>query len=207
MKTNKILMVITSLTLAAAIFTACSSKSDPDRQNSGIGENKSSNSDGVDTNQSENKDKFTSLNRFNAKTLDGEEYTSDDFSQTDVTVINIWSTSCGPCIDEMPDIAEFAKTLPDNVKLMTWCLDGEYDQSYAKQVLSESGYDGITLISGDGDMEKLNQEIMYTPTTIFVDSKGNIVGDAIIGGSMNLKKDYTEKINNVLESLGKEAIK
>ena len=35
----------------------------------------------------------------------------------DVTVINFWALSCGPCIVEMPDLAEFAGALPDNVQL------------------------------------------------------------------------------------------
>ena len=37
------------------------------------------------------------LNSFTARTLDGGSFTADDFSGADVTVINIWSTTCGPC--------------------------------------------------------------------------------------------------------------
>lgn len=203
----KILTAMASLILVAAAFTACGTKADSNGRNPKASESVGSNSDKNDTNQPENKSGLTSLNNFTANTLDGKEYTADNFSDADVTVINIWSTTCGPCIDEMPDIAEFTKTLPDNVKLITWCLDGDYDASYAKQVLSGSKYEGVTLTSGNGDMEKLNQEIMYTPTTIFVDGKGNIIGEALIGGSESLEKDYTEKINEALKALGKEAMK
>lgn len=164
-------------------------------------------SDSAQTDAPENKSGITSPNSFTAVTLDGGEYTADDFSEADVTVINIWSTTCGPCIREMPEIAEYEKTLPDNVKLITWCLDGAYDSEYTKELLSSLGYEGITLIGGDGDLEKMYFDIMYTPTTLFVDSDGNIVGEALIGSPEKLAETYTELINKTLKALGKEEMK
>ena len=57
------------------------------------------------------------LASFTAGTLDGGTFTQDDIMAKDVTVINFWAQSCGPCIVEMPDLAEFAGALPDNVQL------------------------------------------------------------------------------------------
>ena len=65
------------------------------------------------------------LASFTAGTLDGGTFTQDDIMDKDVTVINFWALSCGPCIVEMPDLAEFAGALPDNVQLVTVCLDGD----------------------------------------------------------------------------------
>lgn len=56
------------------------------------------------------------LKSFEAKTLDGNTFTQDDLAKKDVTVMNFWSTMCGPCVEEMPDIARFAKSLPENVR-------------------------------------------------------------------------------------------
>ena len=47
---------------------------------------------------------------------------------------------------------------------------------------------------------------MYTPTTIFVDSKGNQVGEAIIGADGNLSTVYKEHINKALTAMGKQVI-
>ena len=121
-----------------------------------------------------------------------------------MTVINLWATFCGPCIAEMPEIAEFRKTLPENVQLLTCCVDVADDGTLrsAQGILSEAGYDGITLLYPTGDLGKLSDDMMYVPTTIFVDSEGHLLGDAIIGGG-NVKENYTARINEALTAMGK----
>ncbi|MDO5401527.1 MAG: TlpA disulfide reductase family protein [Eubacteriales bacterium] len=152
---------------------------------------------------------FSNLNAFTAKTLDGGTFTQADLAKKDVTVINYWGLLCGYCIDEMPQIAEFAKTLPDNVQVITVCADAAYDDDLevAKQILSEAGFEGVTLVGGEGDYTKVLEEIQYTPTTIFVDKNGNTVGEAIVGDSENLSEAFTAGINVALVSQGKPELK
>ena len=144
---------------------------------------------------------------FTAKTLDGKVFTAADFAAADVTVINIWSTTCGPCIHEIPNIASYAASLPDNVQVMTWCLDAEVspDADKITGFLADCGFDGVTLTSGDGDMQSLYSSLRYTPTTVFVDSTGKMVSEPIIG-AVDIKTIYTEHINAALETLGKDKI-
>ncbi len=203
MKLNKFLTAAISAVLISVILASCTARKSEESDYMGS----IASSDSAQTDAPENKSGITSPNSFTAVTLDGGEYTADDFSEADVTVINIWSTTCDPCIREMPEIAEYEKTLPDNVKLITWCLDGAYDSEYTKELLSSLGYEGITLIGGDGDLEKMYFDIMYTPTTLFVDSDGNIVGEALIGSPEKLAETYTELINKTLKALGKEEMK
>ena len=146
------------------------------------------------------------LASFTAKTLDGADYTQADLAGADVTMINIWSTGCGPCINEMPELAAFAKTLPERIKLITYCGDGEEYASYAKEILDQSGFTGATLISGDGDLEKLLLSVQYTPTTVFVDGSGRLVGTAVIGAPENVAEGYTAAINEALAAAGKEPL-
>lgn len=146
--------------------------------------------------------KYGNLKSFEAYTLDGNPFTQDDLAEKDVTVINFWSLSCGPCIAEMPDLAEYEKGLPDNVQVVTVCLDGQNAADIAGEVLQEAGFEGITLLAGDGDFTKVCRLIMYTPTTLFADKDGNIVGDEIIGRQENLEESYTDAVNEVLRSAG-----
>jgi len=146
------------------------------------------------------------LKSFEAVTLDGGTFTQEDLAQKDVTIINFWSVTCGPCVAEMPDIAEFAQDLPENVQVITVCLDGSRNRETAENILQDAGYEGVTLIAGDGDLLKVANEIIYTPTTIAADKDGNIVGDAIVGRQKNLAEAYTEAADAVLKSMGKEAI-
>lgn len=145
------------------------------------------------------------LASFTAGTLDGGTFTQDDIMAKDVTVINFWALSCGPCIVEMPDLAEFAGALPDNVQLVTVCLDGNGNEDTAREVLEKAGFDGVTLISGSGDLLDLSRNLMYTPTTVFVDGEG-MVADAVIGGQEDLSGTFLAAVNAVLEGSGKAEI-
>lgn len=147
------------------------------------------------------------LNSFTARTLDGGSFTADDFSGADVTVINIWSTTCGPCIREMPELAKFAAGLPDTVRVMTWCIDAEYspDRSQIGQFMDDCGFHGITLTSGDGDMQTFLEQLQYTPTTVFLDSSGNLLSEPVIGAG-DIEIQYTAKINDGLTKLGKDTV-
>lgn len=149
---------------------------------------------------------FTNLNKFQAAALDGSEFTQDDFADRDVTVINFWALTCGPCIAEMPDLAELEKALPDNVQLITVCLDGGGSEELVEYVLEESGFEGITLVWGDGDLVTLSSELRYTPTTVFVDAEGNMAGDIVVGGKENLSEFYSQRINDILTGMGKAEI-
>ena len=147
-----------------------------------------------------------SLHSFSADTLDGGVFTQDDIAAKDVTVMNFWALSCGPCIVEMPDLAAFAGALPDNAQVVTVCLDGNGNEDTAREVLQEAGFEGVTLVSGDGDLAELCGNLMYTPTTLFADSQGNLVGDALIGVQKDLSGTYTAAVNRVLAASGKDEI-
>lgn len=151
------------------------------------------------------KPQFPDLHSFTAKTLSGGSFTAEDFADADVTAINIWSTTCGPCIREMPELAEYANSLPENLQIITWCLDAEYtkDSADISSFLEQSGFTGVTLISGDGDLQKLYGKLLYTPTTVFVDSAGNMVAEVIIGAG-DIETKYSAQFAAALEQLGIE---
>lgn len=147
-----------------------------------------------------------SLASFSAGTLDGGTFTQEDLAARDVTVLNFWALTCPPCIAEMPDLAAFAKALPDNVAVVTVCLDGYGSEDSVREILDEAGFQGATLITGEGDLLDLAGNLMYTPTTVLADSTGALVGEAIIGGQADLSGVYLEAVNQALEAGGKEAV-
>ena len=147
-----------------------------------------------------------SLASFTAADLDGEPFTQDDIAAKDVTVLNFWSTTCVPCLVEMPDLAAFAKALPETVQVVTVCLDGWGNEEAVRDFLAEAGFEGTTLVAGDGDFLDLCGNLLYTPTTVFADSQGQLVGDALIGRQAELSDVYLDAVNQVLEAGGKDAI-
>lgn len=147
-----------------------------------------------------------SLASFTATTLSGETFSQENLAEKDLTVVNFWATFCSPCISEMPDLAAFEEALPDHVALITVCLDGGGDLDAVQSILTKAGYNGVTLVSGDGDLGSLANQIVYVPTTVLVDSEGNLVGEPIIGGQKDLAATYLDAVNSALSSAGKAEI-
>ena len=154
----------------------------------------------------ETEDEPFRLESFTAETLDGGTFTQEDIVAKDVTVINFWATTCGPCISEMPELAAFAEALPENVQLVTVCLDGLGNEETVSMYLEEAGYTGATLVSGDGDFLTLCGQIVYTPTTVFLDAEGTLAVDPVVGGRESLAADYLAAVNAVLTAGGKDAV-
>lgn len=178
---KRITLLLTAVLAVGALLCGCSSKP-PEEQSEGLRE-------------------------FTAETLDGGSFSPEDIQAKDLTVINFWATFCSPCLEEMPDLAAFAKALPDNVRFLTVCLDADTERDSAVEILQQAGYEGITLVSGDGDFAKLSNRIQAIPTTVFVSSDGTLTGTEIVGGGMDdLSGTFLAAVNDALEASGKEAI-
>ena len=199
MNMKRTLSLLLAAVLALALLTGCGGKQASD----------SSTEDQTVPNEPAGKEgaaALGSLASFSAGTLDGETFTQEDIAAKDVTVLNFWALTCPPCIAEMPEIADFEKALPDNVAMLTVCLDGYGNEDSVKEVLENAGFEGVTLITGEGDLLDLANNLMYTPTTVLADSQGALVGEAIIGGQADLSAAYLEAVNQALEAGGKDAI-
>ena len=63
------------------------------------------------TQKKETTKKFSNLNisGFKTKNLYGKKINSDIFKNNKITMVNIFTTWCNPCIEEMPDIAKLYK--------------------------------------------------------------------------------------------------
>jgi len=121
------------------------------------------------------------LTDFSTTDLDGNTVTQEIFSDYDLTMINVWATWCGYCIEEMPALAELKTRLPENVNLITVCDDAEYEPELVQQILTESGANFQTL---KPTQEMISQLLAYAyafPTTFFVDSEGVLVVQPLSG--------------------------
>lgn len=147
-----------------------------------------------------------SLGMFEATALDGGTYTQADLAKTDVTVFNFWSTTCGPCVSEMDDLAALAVRLPDRVQVVNVCLDGSYNADRAREILDAAGFDGVTLVGGTNGFLDLCRGIQYTPTRVLVTGGGTVVGDALVGALPSLETTLVDAVNGVLAWSGDEQV-
>ena len=145
------------------------------------------------------------LSSFTATTLDGETADQSIFADYDITMINVWTTWCPYCINEMPDLEELYKGLPENVNLISICADADTESDLAGQIVSDNGLTYKTLVINDDLNTAVGYLVTGYPTTFFVDSKGYLAGDVQTGvprGTSTIDA-YMSLINDRLTQLGK----
>lgn len=142
---------------------------------------------------------------FATVTITGEEVTDELFSDYDITMVNIWATWCSPCVNEMDELQELYEGLDENVNLISICYDGGTETELANSIFSENGVEFMALIPDSEIEANILSSLLYFPTTIFVDSEGNIVGSRLEGApSSNVVETYNAYIEEALALVGIE---
>lgn len=137
--------------------------------------------------------------------LDGEEIRLGDLiPENRVTMMNIWGISCGPCLLEIPNLVRLREEYKDRgfeiIGLASDLLDpwGETDPDLLEEAGEiaadlEVSYPILVLT---GEVRK-QMQIIATPTTFFVNSKGEVIGDVIMG--TRSEAEWDRMIRDLLE--------
>ncbi|MCI8806036.1 MAG: TlpA family protein disulfide reductase [Clostridiales bacterium] len=134
--------------------------------------------------------------KFTAKDLKGNTVTENIFTEKDLTVVNIWGTFCNPCVEEMPELGEWAKIMPENAQLIGIISDIESENDnihydLAVKIMEKSKAD-FTQIIANKDFESVMSWVTGVPTTLFVDKSGKIIGKPIVGADVDGYKKFVE---------------
>jgi thiol-disulfide isomerase/thioredoxin len=107
------------------------------------------------------------LPAFRLKTLAGKEITNKDLKGK-VVMINFWSTTCGPCIKEMPELNEMKKQYQDVVFL----APAPEDAATVEKLIAKYPFDFEILPNAKKVFEEWG--IDSYPKNFFVDRQGII---------------------------------
>ena len=143
------------------------------------------------------------VGKFETKGVDGKDYTEKVFSDYDLTLVNIFTTWCSPCVYEIPELEKLYEEMKEKgvgvvgVVLDTVGDDGKQDDATVKKagVLQEKTKASYPFLIPDSTMMngRLNG-ISAFPETFFVDKEGNIVGETYSGShSLDEWKEIVEK--------------
>ena len=146
----------------------------------------------------------TDLSNLQTMDIDGKEFSGKNFSDYDLTMVNVFATWCSPCVQEIPDLAEIQKEMKDKgvniVGVVTDTVDqtGENQEALekAKLIRERSKAEYPFLIPDKSNFNGRLSGIQAFPETFFVDKKGQIVGETY-SGSHN-KKAWLEIIEKEL---------
>ncbi len=141
---------------------------------------------------------------FSGQDLEGNTVSSEIFSSSKLTMINVWATYCNPCLREMPELGELAADYsPEEFQIIGIISDVEEGseekmKDYAADLVAKTGADYTHLLLNESLYFSLLTEVSAVPTTFFFDSEGNLLNTIV--GSMD-KASWEEEINALLENL------
>ena len=152
---------------------------------------------------SSNAEDSTTVGKFETKGIDGKDYTEKVFSDYDLTLVNIFTTWCSPCVNEIPELEKLYEEMKEKgvgvvgVVLDTVGDDGKQDEETVKKagVLQDKTKASYPFLIPDSTMMngRLNG-ISAFPETFFVDKDGNIVGETYTGShTLDEWKEIVEK--------------
>lgn len=136
---------------------------------------------------------------FTAKDLDGNEVDQSVFANAKLTMMNIWATFCGPCINEMPELGELAAEGGTDYQIIGVCADlnGTGDMlEDAKEIVSQTKANYLHLQPAE-DLYPVLTASSSVPVTFFFDSEGKLVGKGILGAQD--KDTWSQVISERLE--------
>lgn len=136
---------------------------------------------------------------FSTLNVDGETVTQDIFRGKKVTMINCWETTCGFCINEMPELAEMEKELPEDAQILYLCCDVDSLENRrfdtAKTVVEKSGINRKNaLLAAPGTFIELRSQAIGMPTTFFVDGDGVLYQELVYGANMEAYRSMMDEL-------------
>ena len=125
---------------------------------------------------------WSGLTSFSTYDMQLQPVTEEIFAPYDLTMVNIWATWCGYCVREMPELAKLKDMLPENVNLITICDDATTETELAYNILQQTGATNFQTLMGTQEIyDQFLYQVYAFPTTYFLDSEGNPVGEPIVG--------------------------
>ncbi|WP_053955980.1 TlpA disulfide reductase family protein [Inediibacterium massiliense] len=135
------------------------------------------------------------------KDIHGKSVDKSIFKENKLTIVDIWATTCGPCVQAMPELQKLKEELKkDQINVIGIVADAVDDETIeiAKKIVDKKGVKYMDLVPDETLQNGILQSITGTPTFIFVDGDGNIVGNPIIGADIeNIKKQALDLVQNV----------
>lgn len=127
-------------------------------------------------------------NYFITVAINGNHATYDNsmFADAELTMINIWATDCGPCIQELPHIQNLAAAYESRgVQIVTVLGDSEQSGkiNLALNIINGLGFN-LPVLRNTASFSAQFPAGAY-PTTYFVDRSGNVVRVVTTSNSYN----------------------
>lgn len=122
------------------------------------------------------------LSEIEMKDINGNTLDGSVFKEKKLTVLNLWATWCGPCVEEMPELEEVWQEMKEqNVQFIGLTIDSDLKEI---QQVKENLKITYPLIAESKELtEEIASQFDYVPVTLFVDEEGKVMDTIIAGGT------------------------
>ena len=149
----------------------------------------------------------TAFPQFEGSDLEGNPVDNSLFAGNAFTVVNFWFNGCSPCVGELPALQKLHDSLQEKggavVGINVETLDENEDTiAAAKEIMKKQGasYQNIYFDS-DSEAGKLALSVMTFPTSVLIDSEGNISDEARQNTMNDLKAHFRPEFLNRLDDI------
>ena len=181
---KKITLILAGMLVTAMFFAACAPAIAPAQETAA-----------PETTAEETDDGLLS---FSFTTLTGDTLDQTVFSDNKLIMVNYWATWCGPCVSEIPDLVKISNDYADKGLAIIGVNVDTTDADSVKKFVEDQNIT-YPVIFVDGVFLNLIQGYEYIPTTLFFDSTGRQIGEAVVGS--NSYDDWVDEITQRLLQL------
>lgn len=124
--------------------------------------------------------------KFSAQDIYGNDVTEATLGNKEVFFVHYWGTWCGPCVNEMPVMADLIKKYSGRVGFIGLLEDYSYygGKDAAINIRNQSGADFLNIDASCSDVAALLSMVQASnavPTTVLIDRNGKMIGQLIVG--------------------------
>ncbi len=143
---------------------------------------------------------------FDLELLAGGRTNLKDHAGKDVVMLDFWATWCGPCVEELPLLAEVAHEYKDKQVVFFAVNQGEEPQEI-REFLKEKALDVTVALDPEGDTGD-RYGVDGIPTLVLIDKAG-VVQVVHVGYSSNIKSILRQELDDLLagKNLAEEALR
>lgn len=139
----------------------------------------------------------TAVESFEVMTYNDEKLTNSAFTDHKLTMVNFWSPSCKPCLEELPELDKLNDQLKKlDVQIVSVCVDGKKEDVADLKESYKMAYP-IVVLNKQSIMKECMKDFEFIPFTVFVDQKGHYTKKYIIGSQT--ADEYLKAIQEQLE--------
>lgn len=201
-KKTKLLILISAVLAIAIAMSGCSATKNKEEQEIDSSDNNQMIDESLEETIEDDAEEVTAIKlpAFNLKDLEGNDISSEIFNDYDMTIVSIWQSTCGPCMEELGALNVIYDEYEDKgVNVIGISVDNV-------EVMGDEGVKKVAeilklkfpnVIADDDYLTELVNYVQGTPTAFIVGEDGELLMDPRVG--TNGKDEDIEDFRNIIE--------